>query len=58
MDAYEEIITFIKAQQKAEQEGRYEFTCPLCGATAKWGRTPYNNHLYCGCQGCGFKMME
>lgn len=52
------IFTFMKAQQEAEEAGQHEFTCPLCGTTAVWVRSPYNNHLSCGCKGCGFRLME
>lgn len=53
-----EIKAFMEAQQKAEDEGEHEFTCPLCGGDAKWVRAPRNNHLHCHCGGCGFSMME
>lgn len=52
------ITEFMQSQQKAEERGEYEFICPLCGATAIWGRSTYNNHLHCGCTGCGMRMME
>ena len=54
----DKIIAFMQAQQEAEKEGREEFTCPLCGGTANWGRARVNNHLHCGCKGCGFSMVE
>ena len=54
----DEVIAFLIAQQEAEAEGREEFTCPICGGTAIWGRARGNNHLHCGCKGCGFRMME
>lgn len=52
------ITEIMQAQQKAEERGEYEFICPLCGATAIWGRSTYNNHLHCGCTVCGMRMME
>ena len=52
------IIAFMAARQEAEQEGQHEFTCPLCDGEAVWSRVPGNNHLHCGCRGCGFRMME
>lgn len=54
----EELIKFMKAQQEAEERGEQEFTCPICGAVASWGRAKSNNHLHCGCNGCGFSMIE
>ena len=54
----EDIISFLQAQQAAEEAGEVEFTCPICGAVAVWARSEYNNHLHCGCIGCGFLMME
>ena len=54
----DEVIAFLIAQQEAEAEGREEFSCTLCGGTAFWGRARVNNHLHCGCKGCGFRMME
>ena len=55
---FDKIALFMNAQQKAEIEGRNTFTCPMCGGEAVWGRSSYNNHLHCGCKGCGFRMME
>lgn len=57
-DFIEKLKAFMEAQQAAEEEGRQEFTCPLCGEKAMWGRSPYNNHLHCSCKGCGIRMME
>lgn len=55
---FKDMMSFGTAQQKAEQEGRSEFECPLCGGRAWWSTSSYNNHLHCGCKQCGFKMME
>lgn len=49
---------FIKAQQEAEEIGEEEFVCPICGGHAWWGRSSYNNHLHCGCEGCGIMVVE
>ena len=57
-DIIDDIKVFMEAQQTAEKHGKQEFACPLCGATAIWGRSSNNNHLHCGCRGCGFTMME
>lgn len=57
-DILEQLKAFMEAQQQAEQEGQQEFTCPLCGGSAEWGRARGNNHLHCACGGCGFRMME
>ena len=58
MEIIDKLIAFMQAQQEAEKEGLEEFTCPLCGGTAEWGRARVNNHLHCGCKGCGFSMVE
>ena len=52
------IVLFMSAQQQAEEEGKREFECPLCGGLAWWGRENCNNHLRSSCPKCGFKMME
>ena len=52
------VLEFLKAQQKAEETGEKQFKCPLCGGDAWWQRSSYNGHLHCGCEGCGFLMME
>ena len=49
---------FYEAQRKAEEIGQEEFTCPLCGGTAWWGRSTINNHLHCGCDGCDFRVIQ
>lgn len=54
----EKVTAFMAAQQEAEKDGKQEFTCPLCGATAKWSRASRNNHLHAGCSGCGFTRMQ
>lgn len=54
----DKIVAFMKAQEEAEKEGLLYFDCPLCGGTASWGRARSNNHLFCHCSGCGFRMME
>lgn len=63
MDKDEEFVEsffkFLTAQDNAEKEGKHEFTCPVCGGIAWWNRaTTVNNHLHCGCKGCGIHMME
>ena len=52
-----DIFTFFKAQHEAEENGKQEFVCPLCGGHAHWGRA-YNNHLHTGCRDFGFVCME
>lgn len=54
----DDIVKFIKAQQEAEERGEEDFVCPICGGAAWWGRSDYNNHLHCGCEGCGIRMIE
>lgn len=56
---YKNLIDFLAAQAKAEKNRKRQFTCPLCGGIAEWGRaTGYNNHLHAGCHKCGFRIME
>lgn len=50
--------TFTDAQRQAEKAGEEQFVCPLCGGEAWWGRSSYNNHLHCGCHGCGYLIMQ
>ena len=57
-DILEQLKAFMEAQDQAEQEGRKEFTCPLCGGPAEWARARGNNHLHCSCVGCGFRIVE
>lgn len=52
------LFDFMRAQKEAEKSGKKEFTCPLCGGEAWWGRAPSNGHLHCGCRKCGFRLME
>lgn len=60
MDArmMDDIKKFFVAQQEAEEKGEESFACPICGGSAWWGRSDYNNHLHCGCEGCGIKVVE
>ncbi len=54
----EEIFAFLEAQHDAEEKGKHEFTCPICGGQAEWQRSNYNGHIRAWCKGCNFKMME
>lgn len=51
-------IQFLKAQDKAEKEGKNEFVCSLCGGKAWWSKSQYNGHIHCGCDSCGFLIMQ
>lgn len=53
-----DFVSFIKAQIEAEEQGKNEFTCPLCGGDAWWRRVSYNNHLRSGCKKCEFFIMQ
>lgn len=57
-ETIEKMFAFLKAQQDAEEAGEKEFKCPLCGGRAWWGRVKINNHLHCGCEKCGYKIMQ
>lgn len=54
----EAFFKFLKAQHEAEEAGKEEFTCPVCGGNAWWGRASINGHLHCGCEKCGMKVIE
>lgn len=54
----EDFKKFFTAQREAETEGNTEFTCPLCGGNAYWGRASSNNHLHTGCRDCRFRSLE
>ena len=53
-----DMVAFMSARMKAEQEGKKEFKCPLCGGEAWWGRVPSNGHLRCKCRKCGISIMS
>ena len=52
------MLEFLKSQHEAEERGDHEFTCPLCGGKASWGRAQSNNHLHVRCGKCKFSIME
>ena len=53
-----EVFAFMKAQEDAEKAGEKEFKCPLCGGRAWWDWAKINNrnHLYYGCEKCGYRL--
>lgn len=51
-------IDFLQALAEAQEIGSHEFTCPLCGSTARWVRASVNNHLHARCDGCGISVIE
>lgn len=53
---FDDIESFYGAQCEAEQAGKQEFKCPLCGGNAWRSRADSNGHLHCGCYDCGFKI--
>lgn len=53
-----QVELFFEAQRTAEKQGEHAFTCPLCGGEASWIRSSEYGHLRCGCQDCGFYVME
>lgn len=52
------VFKFLEAQDKAEEAGLHEFTCPICGGKATWYRSAYNNHLHSHCEKCGAGIVE
>lgn len=55
---YKNDVPFFKAIEEAEKKGEEDFTCPLCGGKAWWGRSKINNHLHAHCDGCNFTIMQ
>ena len=53
-----EMIKYMQAQQEAEDQGKEEFICPVCGGKARWSRCEENHHLHTECSKCGIKIME
>ena len=54
----EEIIELLQAITEAEEAGRDELVCPMCGSNARIGRSDYNHHLWYHCDQCGLTLME
>ena len=54
----ESLLKYLKAEQQAEEEGKKEFVCPLCGGTAWWLQSDYNGHKHSRCTKCGFYVGE
>lgn len=57
VETMEKARMFCEAQEKAEQEGKDLFACPLCGGEAWWGRLPITNRLWCGCKNCDTRII-
>lgn len=55
----EDMVSFMVAASDAVKDrGKvYEFTCPLCGRTAKAARAKSNGHLHAVCK-CGIQFMS
>ena len=55
----EDMVSFmVAASDAAKDRGKvYEFTCPLCGRTAKSARAKSNGHLHAVCE-CGIQFMS
>lgn len=59
MEDYKDaVMQFVEAQQTAEKKKEHDFKCPLCGGSAHWERSAYNNHLCTSCDDCHFIIME
>ena len=52
------IKKYLEALEKAEEEGKQQFDCPLCGGKAWWTRSEYNGHRHSCCASCGFYVGE
>lgn len=58
MDAMEKYFAFIEAITEAENNGKNDFICPICGGTAHFERARSNGHLHAKCDGCRTRIME
>lgn len=56
--AYDDMIRFMKAMDQALNEGKQEYTCPICGGTVRVSVAKYNGHAHAYCDGCGMRLME
>jgi hypothetical protein len=54
----DDIFAFLKAVNAAAEEGREDFTCPICGGSAHWARSEYNGHISAKCDKCKIRVME
>ncbi|MCR5450680.1 MAG: hypothetical protein K6F23_14945 [Solobacterium sp.] len=53
-----DLLVWLAAVSKAEDEGKHEFICPFCGGKAEVYREEYNNHIRAWCNQCGVRMMS
>lgn len=54
----DDIIEYIKALNEAQEQGKTDFICPICGGTAHWSVSQDNGHTHSKCDGCGMRVME
>ena len=52
------LYDFMSAVFKATNAGKDEFICPICGATARCGKSSYNGHCYAECKKCRTRLMQ
>ena len=57
-DLHKEIVRFLAALNKAEEEGKKAFTCPICGGEVRMSKAPSNGHIHARCTSCDMTMME
>lgn len=58
MDIEDMVSFMVAASDAVKDRGKvYEFTCPLCGSTAKAARAESNGHLHAACK-CGIQFMS
>ena len=58
MDIEDMVSFMVAASDAVKDRGKvYEFTCPLCGRTAKASKAKSNGHLYAVCK-CGIQIMS
>lgn len=52
------LFKWLKAEQEAIEKSEHDFTCPICGAPARWERSEYNGHVHSWCTRCEMKVIE
>lgn len=57
-EVYEQMVTFLKALNEAERDGKKEFVCPLCGGIVVMRKAESNGHVHAYCNKCFMEVHE